>query len=176
MLIALRIVKYLFALLAVAVAVAFLLPAEFKTARSVEIAAPTDRVFALVADQRQWARWSVWTRRDPQMKQVYLGPQAAVGARWSWRSATEGSGSMEWTAVETGKRIGYTLRIDGQSPAHGEILFAPMAGGTRVTWTIAGQAGANPFLRWFGLFFDRAVGPDFETGLAQLKQLAEQQP
>jgi hypothetical protein len=33
--------------------------------------------------------------------------------------------------------------------------------------------GGNPVNRWFGLFMDRLVGPDFEAGLGNLKRVAE---
>jgi hypothetical protein len=34
--------------------------------------------------------------------------------------------------------------------------------------------GSNPMFRWIALFADRMVGKDFDEGLAQLKQVAEQ--
>lgn len=36
-----------------------------------------------------------------------------------------------------------------------------------------GNAGMNPFFRWFGLFMDKMIGTDFEGGLKNLKKLAE---
>ncbi len=33
--------------------------------------------------------------------------------------------------------------------------------------------GMNPLHRWFGLFLDRMIGPDFERGLARVKPLVE---
>src|SRR3546814_19010105 len=46
-------------------------------------------------------------------------------------------------------------------------------GGVRVTWSDAGDLGMRPLHRWFGLFFDRMIGGDFEKGLAKLKKLSE---
>jgi hypothetical protein len=43
-----------------------------------------------------------------------------------------------------------------------------------VNWSNEGDMGASPVNRWFGLFMDRLVGPDFEAGLVNLKRLAEQ--
>jgi hypothetical protein len=31
----------------------------------------------------------------------------------------------------------------------------------KVTWTNDGDLGASPIGRWFGLFMDRMMGPDF---------------
>lgn len=48
----------------------------------------------------------------------------------------------------------------------------PDAGGTRVTWTMSGQR--NPLMAVAGaLFFDKAIGKDFDRGLAALKREAE---
>jgi hypothetical protein len=38
-----------------------------------------------------------------------------------------------------------------------------------------GELGRNPLYRWFGVFMDKLVGPDFEAGLANLRRLAEAQ-
>ncbi len=54
-----------------------------------------------------------------------------------------------------------------------DVTLAADGAGTRVTWSMAGNMGSNPLMRWFALFGDRMVGPDFEAGLANLKALAE---
>ena len=42
-----------------------------------------------------------------------------------------------------------------------------------MTWTNQGDVGTNPINRYFAQAMDRLVGPDFETGLKNLKALAE---
>mgnify|MGYP006197501997 CR=1 FL=1 len=51
-----------------------------------------------------------------------------------------------------------------------DLLLTPEGGGTKVTWTMNGNMGSNPLFRWMALFGDKMVGPDFEAGLANLKQ------
>jgi hypothetical protein len=36
-----------------------------------------------------------------------------------------------------------------------------------------GDLGHNPLNRWFGLFMDKMVGPDFDEGLANLRRISE---
>ena len=55
----------------------------------------------------------------------------------------------------------------------GQLRLETAGAGTRVTWTNEGDMGANPVNRYFGLFMDRLVGPDFEGGLKNLKVLVE---
>jgi hypothetical protein len=55
----------------------------------------------------------------------------------------------------------------------GSMTLEPAAAGVKVVWVDAGELGMNPVHRWFGLFLDRIIGPDFERGLNNLKRLAE---
>lgn len=80
---------------------------------------------------------------------------------------------MEFSAVEPNERVGYILTIKDMTPATGDLKFAPEGAGTKVTWDMNGNAGMSPVFRWFGLFMDRMIGPDFEAGLNNLKKLAE---
>ena len=170
---ALNILKYLLGLLVLLVAIAFLLPSAYSAQRSMTINAPAEKVFPLIANQKEWKRWSVWNQRDPAMTMTYAGPEAAVGSKWTWKSKSEGNGGMEWSAVEANKRIGFVLTMEGMSPSTGELQLTPQGNGTKVVWTMNGDAGMNPIVRWLGLFMDKMVGPDFEAGLTHLKKLAE---
>lgn len=173
-----KIVKALFwavaALAALLLGGGVLLPGTFKVEREVSVSAPPERVYALVADPREWRRWSVWNRRDPQMAMTYGGPASGAGATWAWRSESQGNGSMSFTAAEPARRVAFELRFeDFGRPSTGELRFEPTTGGTRVTWAMQGDMGPNPLYHWFALFADRLVGPDFAGGLANLKQVAE---
>jgi uncharacterized protein YndB with AHSA1/START domain len=170
----LRIVLGVVVLVVVLAAVGLLLPSQYKVQRSLDIAAPADKVYALIVDPREWKRWTVWNRRDPAMKMEYSGPPSGGGAKWSWQSASEGSGSMEFTDARPAERIAYRLSFpEFGMQSNGVLSIAPAGGGVRVTWTNEGDLGSSPVNRWFGLMMDRMVGPDFEGGLVNLKRLAE---
>ena len=158
----------------VIVGIGFFLPAAFLVQRSIVINAPADRLYDYIVEPREWTRWSVWTKRDPKMDITYAGPPFGQGARWSWKSATEGSGSMEFTRVEPNRRVEYSLVFaDFGMRSTGEFRIEPGPGGTRVTWTNAGDVGTNPLKHYLAAAMDRLVGPDFQTGLENLKLLAE---
>jgi hypothetical protein len=54
------------------------------------------------------------------------------------------------------------------------MALAPGADGTtKVRMGMEGDLGRNPLNRWFGLFMDRMMGPDFDAGLANLKKIGE---
>lgn len=151
-----------------------LISPKFSVSRSALVQAPAEKVYALVASPRQWKAWSVWNRRDPGMQIDYAGPESGTGAVWSWKSKSEGDGRMTFTATEPNRRVIYELYFpDFGTTSTGAFSFVPEGSGTRVTWSIEGDFGRNPLMRWFALFSDRMVGPDFAAGLANLKALAE---
>ena len=162
------------ALALIAVGVGFFLPSKFEVRRSIDVKAPAARVYDLVADPRLWAKWSVWTQRDPKMDMSFAGPPFGQGAKWSWKSKSEGSGSMEFVRVEPNRQIDYVLAFpEFGMKSTGEWTFVPAGDATRVTWTNRGDVGGNPLKHYLAAGMDRLVGPDFEQGLASLKALAE---
>lgn len=157
-----------------ALAIGFFLPSTFEVKRSVVINAPEARIYDEIVDPREWKKWSVWMRRDPHMDVDYSGPPFGQGAKWAWKSKSEGSGSMEFTRVQPNKRIEYSLTFaDFNMRSTGEFVLEPGAGGVRVTWSNRGEVGSNPLKHFLAVSMDRLVGPDFEAGLANLKTLAE---
>lgn len=173
-----KLIKWLLAVVLVLATVlvlgGYLVSPKFKVSRSVVIAAPPDKVYALIAEPRRWKEWTVWNRRDPTMAIQYIGPPSGIGAGWSWQSKTEGDGRMTFTAAEPGQRVAYELFFpDFGTTSTGELRVAAEGGSSRVTWSIDGDMGANPLMRWFALGADKFIGQDFAAGLAGLQTLAE---
>ena len=162
------------ALIAVLVIGGYVLSPRFTVARSVQIDAPPDKVYALIASPREWKQWSVWNQRDPAMQITYAGPESGAGAKWSWHSKSQGDGSMTFTAAEPPRRVAFELYFpDFGTTSTGELVLGPVGNGTQVTWSMNGDMGGNPVFRWIALFADRMVGKDFDAGLANLKAVAE---
>ena len=159
------------------VLVGFVLPSKFSVERSIEIRAPARTIYDHIVEPKQWAKWSVWTRRDPDMRITYSGPPFGMGAKWSWVSKSEGTGSMQFTRVEPDKRVEYALSFpDFGMKSTGALAIEPAGERMKVTWTNSGDVGPNPLKRYLAVLMDRMVGPDFEAGLANLKALAESKP
>lgn len=162
------------ALAAVLVLGGYALSPRFTVERSVVVAAPAGKVYALVDDPRRWKEWTAWNRRDPAMAITYSGPERGQGAGWAWKSASQGDGRMTFTDAEPGRRLGYELFFpDFGTTSRGELQFSAEGSGTRVRWVMNGDMGSNPLFRWFALNADSMVGRDFDEGLAGLKALAE---
>jgi len=167
----------LVAIVVLLLGIGLLLPSTFKVQRSIDIQASPDRIYPLLADPREWKKWSAWNARDPAMKIEYSGPPSGAGARWTWQSESEGNGEMTFTGAVPGQRVEYSLHFpDFGMRSAGQLRLEPMAEGTRVTWTNEGDVGSSPVNRYFAQVMDRLVGPDFEAGLKNLKVAAESRP
>src|SRR4051812_15795729 len=144
------------------VLVAFFLPRQYRVQRSVVMKARPEVVVAHIADLRSWRNWGAWQERDPGMKISYSDNAVGVGAWSSWISKAEGNGKMTIKA-QTPTKVVYDLEFPEMGMrSEGFMEVAPESSGTKVTWVDAGDLGMNPMNRWFGLFLDKMIGPDFE--------------
>lgn len=152
-----------------------IIPPTYKVERSIEINAPKAAIFPHVIDLRQWQKWGVWFERDPNMTVNYSGPDMQVGMKSEWASATEGNGYMVITEVSVNESMIYDLVFpDMDMKSKGKVVLEEVDGKTTVTWSDSGKITGNPLNRYFLLFLDGMLGPDFEKGLQNLKALSEQ--
>lgn len=152
----------------------FLLPAQAVVTRSVEIAAPPNKVFAIVSDFRRFNEFSPWAELDPNIKYTLEGPESGVGQKMSWTSENANVGSGSQTIIELDPPTYTAAELDfgmsGKSVATWDIV--PSTTGTKATWGFKSDLDGIP-AKWFGLMFDRWIGTDYEKGLAKLKAAAE---
>lgn len=148
----------------------------YTVTRSATIAAPPERIRALLDDFHEWTAWSPWEDVDPAMTRTYTGPDRGVGAHYAWEGNKKaGKGWMRITRDDPGA-VGADLHFDKPFPADNRFVFSltPVgADSTTVEWRMDGELSA--MMRVFSLVksMDSLVGPDFEKGLARLRQVAE---
>ena len=171
-------------LLVVAAVIAALLvyaefrPDTFRLARSTTIAAPPDKVFALINDLRQFNTWNPFAKMEPSAAITYDTASAGVGGAYSWKGDKTGEGRMQITESVPAQRVSAKLDFVKPFEAHNRVDFTiePQGNGDKgstVTWAMHGPMPY--FNRLVTIFFDmdKSVGKDFEAGLANLKALAE---
>ena len=149
--------------------------AGFTLSRSTRIRADAARVHALVDDFREWQKWSPWEGLDPDLNREYSGPDHGVGSTYYW-SGNKKAGEGEMRITEsTPTSVVVDLQFLKPFKASNVTAFAltPAGDATDVTWTMTGTRSAIMGLMGKA-FFDKAIGGDFEKGLASLKQEAEQ--
>jgi uncharacterized protein YndB with AHSA1/START domain len=154
---------------------AYLLPSEAQVERSVEIAAPPEKVFAIVGDLRRVPDWSPWVDLDPKTTFTFEGPeQGGVGQvmRWSSNNPLVGTGTQKVTALESNARIETETDYGEFGTSQAVVSLAPSAAGTTVTWSFRSPL-PGVVDRWAGLAIDSSVGAEYEKGLAKLRSLIE---
>jgi hypothetical protein len=147
--------------------------------RSVRVAAPADRVYAEIADFRNWPHWSPWEDVDPALERTYSGSESGVGAVYAWSgNRRAGRGRMEILEANAPSHVRIDLVFEKPFKARNDTAFtiAPSGSGAQVTWTMTGRRTLAT--KVIGIFrsMDSFLGPDFERGLAQLKATVEQAP
>lgn len=151
-------------------------PDSFRIERSASIKAPPEKIYAQINELKAWTAWSPWEKIDPALKRTYSGPPSGKGAAYAWEGNKDvGSGRMEITDAVPASKL--TIKLDFLKPfeAHNtaEFSFSRQGDATTVTWAMYGP---SPYLsKLIGMVFnmDRMVGGQFETGLANLKSIAE---
>lgn len=151
-------------------------PDVFQVERKAVIKAPPENIYALINDFKQWAAWSPWEKKDPGMKRTFSTNASGKGATYAWDgNRNVGKGRME--IIESVSASKVRLKLDFETPfeAHNRVTFTlePRDGGTQISWLMEGP------VPWFAkiihvfINMDKMCGGDFETGLANLKTLAE---
>jgi hypothetical protein len=154
-------------------------PDTFTIQRTATIDAPPERIFPFINDLHSFGSWSPYEKRDPAMKRTYSGPPFGKGAIYAWDGNSDvGQGSMEIVDSTPSSEVRMKLDFIRPFEGHNTVVFTlvPQGQSTNVTWAMHGE---NPYMsKVLGTFinFDKMVGGDFQTGLANLKTLAEAPP
>lgn len=145
---------------------------HYEVSRTAKMNATPMTVSAIVSEFKNWPDWAVWFERDSTMEATFGEKTTGVGANYSWVSEFSGNGRMEILAYEPGTSMKTSITFDGQGSSNGFWKFEQMDHGvTQVTWGITGEMGF--YGRFLSGKMEEWVGPDFEKGLANLKELAE---
>jgi hypothetical protein len=153
-------------------------PDTFRVQRTALIKARPEQIFPFIEDFRKHGLWSPYEQYDPSMARTYSGPPGGKGAVYEWNGKGKaGKGRME--IAHTSPPLMAVIRLDFVKPFETqnivEFTLRPEGSSTRVSWAMR---GAHPFvakLLQLVVNMDRVVGKEFETGLENLKALAEKQ-
>lgn len=164
------------AAIVVVLVLAAIKPDAFVVQRSININAPPDKVFALVSDFKRWPEWSPWERRDPAMTRTLGAITAGTGATYAWEGNKEvGQGRMEITQAIAPTKVSIALTFIKPFAANNLTDFdlSSEGGQTKINWAMRGDSPYVAKVMQVFVSMDKMVGKDFESGLAQLKVLAE---
>jgi hypothetical protein len=163
-------------LLAAVLGFAAIRPDTFRVQRATSIKASPEKIFALINDFHNWSSWSPWEKMDPTMKRTHSGDAYGKGAVYEWEGNKKvGKGRMEITESSPSSKL--TIKLNFIKPFEGhnmaEFTLEKKGDSTNVTWAMYGP---NPYIaKVMGMLFnmDKMIGKDFETGLFNMKTVAE---
>ena len=167
-------------LIAIVILLGFILPDKVHLERETTINASPEEVFALVADFNQWDSWSPWALLDPDAEYNLTG--SGVGQRMEWKSdhPDVGHGAQEITAMDPPNSVSTFLDFGEMGTARATFtLFPAEDGATKVVWDFDTNMREGvpiymqPMSTYFRFFMDGMLGPQYEQGLAKLKEVAE---
>jgi len=151
-------------------------PDTFSVERRLVMNAPPERVFAQINDFHAWDAWSPWAKLDPAMQATYSGAAQGVGAVYEWRGNSDvGEGRMTIKSATAPSEVMIALDFLTPFESHNVTTFmlTPTGSGTEVIWSMKGNAEYATKLMTMFASMDKMVGPDFSTGLEQLKAVVE---
>ncbi|MGB0425237.1 MAG: SRPBCC family protein [Flavobacteriales bacterium] len=145
---------------------------------SITIDAPASSVYKMVATPSTWEKWGFWQLQDTNMVHEYSGPEMGLGAKNSWKSATQGNGSQEIVEATENEHIKYELFFaDWDDTSYSEWFFETVDGQTTATWTMDQMdIGFFPRTMMSIMGMEEKVKSSFSAGLKNLKKAVEAQP
>ncbi len=180
-----RVFKYLFFALLFLVIGFYLyglliLKDEVTVSRSIEIERPARMVYKSVNSMHNFNQWSPWPRLDPDAQFSYQGPKSGVGSQMTW-SGNQEIGSGVQTIIETIEHEKVKTKTEFKSKGN-EVSYTTYQltelgpDRTQVEWIYETNSEGNILRRYVGSMLDGILGPQYEQGLQNLKELVESQP
>ncbi len=169
-------------LLALIIVAGYILPDKVSVQRSITIETKRENIFPLISDFHQWRQWSPWANIDPDAEFIIEGEGLGQKMHWVSQHPQVGSGSQKIAAMMHPEKIVSFLSFQSQGTAKATILLTPEGANgdlTNVQWKLETNMREGvpvlmkPMATYAGFFMDRILGSDYEKGLKNLKEVAE---
>jgi len=164
-------------LVALFLIIPFFLSSSFHVERTIEIEKPVNIVFQTAVDMNQRAKWDPWIEMDPDAEiNVQMTPEI-ISSGYTWKGEIIGEGKITIQEFIPNELIKSKIEFIAPQSMESDILwnFNKTDKGSVVTWAFEGSL-SYPFEKWSGLFMDKFMGPQFEKGLSNFKELVESLP
>lgn len=169
----------LLSLIVLALLVGLVMPKDAAIKKSTLINASAEQIFDHVKYFEKRAAWYPWGLNDTSMKAEIKGDDGTVGATRSWEGDSVGTGIQTLTRIVANKRVDTDLKfiLPEASEVATSMELEEVDGGTEVTWVFKIPFGypMNLFIPFVKGDIHDAVGPDFEKGLAMLKDICDKE-
>lgn len=168
---------FILSFIMIVVVFSWIAPVKQSIDKSISIQAPAAVVFEQVALLENFNQWSAWNQHDSTVKLEYTGTDGTVGASSHWTGDPDisGEGRITIAALEPGRSVTQNLHFIKPKEGHASSSFVlnEVNGLTTITWHFESET-PRPW-NIFNFFSDieKNLGPEFEKGLAALKERIE---
>ncbi|GIZ08294.1 SRPBCC family protein [Flavobacterium sp. UMI-01] len=164
--------------IALSLLVALFMPNNYAVEREIIINQPKDTVFNYLKFLKNQDEFSVWSKKDPDMKKSFSGTDGTIGAIAAWESQNEqvGKGEQEIKQIIEGERIDFELRFKIPFEANDNAYFTTekiTPNSTKVKWGFNGKMPYPMNLMLPIMNMDKMLGKDLQKGLENLKVILE---
>lgn len=173
-----KIIKYLFFLLLLVIIAGAVYVAtidgEFQVEESKVIDAPDELLFATINEYRTWEKWGPWMDESDDFIHSYPGTTSGEGASYSWKSETQGDGSMKTIKASPFSSIDQSITFVtpmGESINDVYWKFEKIeANKTKVTWGMKGEQAFMEKAYWAtqDSTVSQMLRPMYQKGLHKL--------
>ncbi len=173
-----KILIVLVVIVAVVAIIGMFMSRDVRVERSMDMNAAPEAVYSQIVDLNMWDNWMPWNKIDPNMKKTFGEKTSGEGASYSWESSNGdvGHGTITITKVVPNELVETTLDFKENGMGTSDYKIERTENGSKVTWGMNMDMGANPFMRIMGGMMDKMMGSAFEKGLHSLDSSASVSP
>lgn len=178
-----KVLKVLLIIVAIVVAIGLVLglmaPKEFSMSREIEIDASQETVWAAISSLEAQNQWSPWMDKDPNMTREMRGEPNGIGSIYYWSGNEEvGEGEQEITAIDPMNSVSMDLRFLSPYESQAKVVMSveESDGMQKATWSFSTSFDFITSIFMMMGDMEAMLAPDFEKGLANLKELCESAP
>ena len=170
----------LVAIIALVLITGLFVDGNYAVEREITIDKPKQVVFDYVKYLKNPNEYSVWAKKDPDMKKEFIGDDATVGFVSAWESENPevGKGEQKIVKIADGERIDYELHFIEPFESTDYAYMATEAvseNQTKVKWGFNGKMKYPMNLMLLTMNMEEMLAPDLQKGLDGLKTIVEQQ-
>lgn len=173
-----KLLLFVVAVIAIVLIAGLFVKKDYAIEREVVINRSEADVFKFVKMVRNQDSFSVWNKKDPNMKKDFKGTDGQVGFVYAWESDNEevGKGEQEIVKIAEDDRIDMKLRFKEPFEAEDNAYFItePIAPNqTKVKWGFNGHMDYPMNMMLVMVDMEKEIGGALDTGLHDLKTFLE---
>ena len=135
------------------------------------IGAQDSLIFNKVNYLPNWEAWSPWKQLDETQKISYPDRLTGEGAVYIWKGENTGIGKLTITHSSPVDSIITRIDIDKNNTSKESWFFETKDDSVQVKWRF--ETDLHGMTKWSGLMMDQMLGPSYDKGLLNLKELCE---